>query len=245
VSRLDHGAERPSGDPALARRAISALGGRYSTELGIDLDDGGIEIERWALAATLFGTRISSTVAMRTYRALAQAGVHTIADAGRARYQELVELLDDGGYARYDFRTARRLSALAQVVRERLDGRVGRLAEEANARRLEEALDGLPGWGPVTVRLFLRELRGLWPGAHPPVDPRALLAAQHLGLHIGGNGDALHDLERLARAAGADPRDLEAALVRLSLAHRRRDACAGGDECRVLKSPPDGNGSLP
>ncbi len=29
---------------------------------------------------------------------------------------------------------------------------------------LRAALDALPGWGPVTIRLFLRELRGVWPG---------------------------------------------------------------------------------
>ena len=28
---------------------------------------------------------------------------------------------------------------------------------------LHAALDALPGWGRVTVRLFLRELRGVWP----------------------------------------------------------------------------------
>ena len=32
------------------------------------------------------------------------------------------------------------------------------------------ALADLPGWGPVTVGLSLRELRGVWPGAPPPLD---------------------------------------------------------------------------
>src|SRR5215510_7141520 len=39
----------------LARGAVSALGGRYSAELGIDVDAGDAQIERWFLAATLFG----------------------------------------------------------------------------------------------------------------------------------------------------------------------------------------------
>ena len=47
---------------------------------------------------------------------------------------------------------------------------------------LRAALDVLPGWGPVAIQLFLRELRGVWPGAQPPLDPRAEYAACHLGL---------------------------------------------------------------
>ena len=46
-----------------------------SLELGIDLDRDPEEVQRWALAAPLFGNRISTTVAMRTYRVLQQAGV--------------------------------------------------------------------------------------------------------------------------------------------------------------------------
>ena len=41
----------------LARQVVGMLGGRYSAELGIDVDAGDAEIERWFLAATLFGTR--------------------------------------------------------------------------------------------------------------------------------------------------------------------------------------------
>ena len=64
------------------------------------------EIDRWALAATLFGARISATIAERTFASLEQAGVHTIADAERRDVGTLIELLDAGGYARYDLRTS-------------------------------------------------------------------------------------------------------------------------------------------
>jgi hypothetical protein len=47
---------------------------------------------------------------------------------------------------------------------------------------LHQALDVLPGWGPVTIGLSLRELRGVWPGAQPPPGQRAASAASHLGL---------------------------------------------------------------
>jgi len=44
-------------EPQLARRLVEGIGGRYSRALGIDVDRGDEEIERWALAAALFGTR--------------------------------------------------------------------------------------------------------------------------------------------------------------------------------------------
>lgn len=47
---------------------------------------------------------------------------------------------------------------------------------------LHRALDVLPGWGTVTIQLFLRELRGVRPGAQPSLDQRAAAGARHLGL---------------------------------------------------------------
>src|SRR5262249_26746445 len=155
-------------------------------------------------------------VAMRTYRALASAGIATVQNVGGWSWEELVKLLDAGGYARYDYRMASRLQALAGAVQDRLQGRVESLAGLGDPRELEAALDALPGWGPVTVRVFLRELRGIWPGAEPEVDLRVAESARHLGLpapadRAGGAGW----LESVASAAALDARDLEAALMRL------------------------------
>ena len=209
-----------------ARRVVATLGGRFSLELGIDLDGGPEEVERWALAATLLGNRISTAVAMHTYRVLEHAGVTTIADAGNRSRQALVSLLDDGGYARYDERMASRLHALADVIDDRYDGCVSTLGEQAiDADELESALRTLPGWGPVTVRAFLRELRGVWPGADPELDERAAASARHV--HVPADPDALRSL---AVAAHLDFRDLEAGLLRLALCHDF-SACPGGEEC--------------
>jgi hypothetical protein len=217
-------------DAELAQRLVERLGGRYSLELGIDVDRGDAEVERWALAATLFGNRISSEIAVRTYRALAGAGVRTIADAGGRSWEELVALLDAGGYVRYDERTAGRLLALAAALSG--DGGVAAAGRRfVRQEELSAALDALPGWGPVTVRLFLRELRGVWRGAQPSLDERTVAAAEHLGLAADVRG-----LGRLAAAAGLDLRDLETALVRLAHLHRRGFAgCPGGSGCRVFE----------
>lgn len=220
-----------------AAAVVDRMGGRYSRELGIDVDAGAAEVERWFLASTLFGTRISAAVAGRTFGVLDRAGITRIVDARGFDWDDLVALLDAGGYARYDFRTATRLQELADAVSDRYAGAVGEIGRRfTDPSALVAALDDLPGWGPVTVGLFLRELRGVWPGAGLPLDERAEEAARHLGLLTGHERDALARLSRMAQDAGCDERDLESALVRLALAHRRTPWCPGRGECVVVST---------
>ena len=137
-------------------------------------DAGDTEIERWFIAATLFGTRISAAVAERTFRVLSDAGLARIGQARHIPQDDFIALLDEGGYARYDERTATRLRALSDMISERYDGRAAVIGRRFTTYpTLRAALDVLPGWGPVTIQLFLRELRGVWPGAQPPLDQRA------------------------------------------------------------------------
>ncbi len=82
-----------------------------------------------------------------------------------------------------------------------------------------------PGIGPATTNIFLRELRGIWPQADPPLSPLAQAAAEYLKLLPPGLSDreALRRLEQHWQAqpvADYDFADLEAALVRLG-----RDFC--------------------
>jgi len=150
-------------------------------------------------------------------------------------------LFDAGGYARYDFRTATRLQTLSEEVGRQFGGDVGEIGRRyIDPAALVALLDDLPGWGPVTVGLFLRELRGVWPGARLPLDPRASDAARHLDLLTGRERDGLARIQRIALQAGCDERDLEAALVRLGLAHRRTTECPGGHRCVFLESAPTG-----
>jgi len=216
-------------------RCLVAGGGRFSMALGIDVEAGEAEIDRWFMAATLFGARIPTTIAERTFLVLDEAGV-TVATARAFTWDDLVALLDRGGYARYDYKTATRLHALCDVLGERYDRRVGAIPDGAHTpAELEKALDDLPGWGPVTVGVFLRELRGVWPLASPALDPRAAACACHLGLVDERARDPLGRLRSLSSAAGVDLRDLEGALVRTALAHRADfRTCPGGWDCVVV-----------
>jgi hypothetical protein len=223
----------------VARLVVTALGGRYSSRLGIDVDAGEAEVERWFLAATLFGTRISAGVAERAFGVLDRAGLHRVTQARDIPWDDLVALLDEGGYVRYDFRTATRLQDLAEMIGERYGGQVSSIGRGfSRYPELYQALDMLPGWGPVTIQLFLRELRGVWPGAQPPLDQRAATAARHLGLAVRRNAKVdLAALKRLAGQSSVDLRDLEGGLVRLALTHRHRvDCCPGGPSCVLLRT---------
>ena len=158
----------------VAHSVVAVLGGRYSAGLGIDVDAGGAEVERWFLAATLFGARIPARVAERTFGVLAAAGLARIWQLRHVPSADLIAMLDAGGYARYDLRTATRLLQLCEIIDDRYDGQVGLIGRRFAAYpELRAALDALPGWGPVTVRLFLRELP---PGLawHPGQPARAL-----------------------------------------------------------------------
>ena len=221
----------------LVRRLV-ASGGRFSTALGIDVEGGDAEIDRWFLAATLFGARIPTTIAERTFLVLDGAGV-TVATARAFTWDDLVALLDRGGYVRYDYKTATRLHALCDALGEHYGGRVCAIPDNARTpAELETALDDLPGWGPVTVGVFLRELRGVWRLAAPALDPRAAACARHLGLVDARAPDPLGRVRSLSSAAGVDPRDLEGALVRTALAHRGGlGPCPGGRDCVALAHP--------
>jgi hypothetical protein len=142
------------------------------------------------------------------------------------------------GYAHYAGRAGMLLQSLCDMVGERYHGRAAAIGQRFTAYpALRASLEGLPGWGPGTSQQFLRELRGVWPGAQPPIDQRAAYAARHLGL--AGPDPAPLDITRLAQLADAchtDPRDLESGLVRLTLAHHRRGTapCPGGRHCAQL-----------
>ena len=133
-----------------------------------------------------------------------------------------------GGYARYDFKTATKLLAVMTALTDKYQGSLERVHElsqdyEDPEGRLRALAAGI---GPTTVNIFLRELRGIWVRAVPPLAPLAQRAGERLGLLTPGitPGEALKALTQewqTQPVAGFELADLEAALVRLELSHRR------------------------
>jgi hypothetical protein len=208
---------------------VRSRGGSHAAGLGIDLaaPDAG-ERFKWFLAAVLYGTRISETLATRTWRAFAARDVLTPARIVQTGWDGLVALLDAGGYVRYDYKTATKLLDVCTVLLRDYGGSLDALHDSAaGPRDLEARLKELgKGIGDATVGIFLRELRGLWSKAAPPLSSLALAAAGELG-YLQPGTDPAHALARLQRAwrdAGqpaAGFSGFEAALVREGLRLRR------------------------
>jgi endonuclease III len=211
----------------LISQVLARLPGRFAAELGLDVKAGPEARQQWFLAAILYGARISGKLAARTWRVFAGRGIYSPEAILEQGWDNLVVLLDAGGYARYDFKTATKLLQVMASLKEHYQGSLERLHEAAaDGEDLERRLQALaPGIGPATANIFLRELRGVWAKANPALSHLAQLAGEHLGLLPPGlsPGEALAALEAAwlkQPVPSRDFADLEAALVRLG-----RDYC--------------------
>jgi len=201
-------------------KLMAALAGRFSSEIGIDLLKGSSqEIFKWFLASKLYGARISSRSAARTYKEFKQRGVITPEKILETGWNGLVKILDDGGYVRYDYSTATKLLGITKELRTEYKGDLNRLHQEAmDTRDLEKRLKALgKGIGEVTANIFLRELRTIWSKAKPELSELVKLAARNLGL-IKPKKETLEALEQVwsvQKIPAKDFCDFEAALIRL------------------------------
>lgn len=208
------------------------MGGGFARGLGIQLEGGREgEVFRWFLAALLFGARISERIAVNTFAEFCRRGVVAPGRIQATGWDGLVAILDAGGYARYDFKTATKLLEVCGNLLRDYGGSLTQLhAASRDSQDLENRVMALgKGIGPVTANIFLRELRGVWSKADPAPSPLALLAAGNLGLVAGGGPQGALDELTSARLSEPASRpsltDLEAALVRLGRDFCRRKRC--------------------
>ena len=209
---------------------LSELGGGYAAALGIELDNLRPEaIYQWFLAAVLYGARISENLATRTWHEFERSGVlapQRILDTG---WEGLVQILDRGGYTRYDYKTATKLLEINRTLLADYSGDLNILhAASTDPVDLERRIMALgKGIGATTTGIFLRELRGRWEKATPPLSPLAIAAAKTIGFleERTSNDAALAMLQQQWREAGLKNgcfSDFEAALVRAGLRQRHK-----------------------
>ena len=159
----------------------------YSEELDIVLLSGNEpEVFKWFLASLLFGARISEKIARHTYRIFEKYALlepKTILKAGRDFL--INPIMREGGYVRYDGVASNKVLKNCQALLEEYEGKLTRLHEAArDSRDLERRLSLFPGVGPVTVNIFLRELRPVWRKADPDPLPRVLEVAENYGIEL-------------------------------------------------------------
>ncbi|WP_455569491.1 endonuclease, partial [Streptomyces smyrnaeus] len=108
-----------------------------------------------------------------------KAGMKDPKRMAQATWQQRVDALGEGGYRRYDERTATQLGRGAELLLDRWGGDVRRMRKDGD---VEGALREVPGIGPMGVSIFLREAQAVWPEYQPYLDDKALQGAERLGL---------------------------------------------------------------
>lgn len=178
--------------------------GSYSGELGLDLAKPEDRF-KWFLASILFAKRISADIAKKTYRRFEEEGLVTPEKILEAGWDRLVEVLDSGGYVRYDFSTASNLLNNMELLKNRYGSLEEIHRQSSGPRDLERRLQEFKGVGPVAVNIFLRELRGIWEKAKPRPSKMSIEISRKIGLR---------EVERY-----------ESALVRVKIEYCKREAC--------------------
>jgi len=218
---------------------LDNFGKKYSERLGINVEGkDSKEIFKWFLASILFGAPINESSAIKTYRCFEKHKVLTpqkILDTG---WHGLVDILDEGSYTRYDFKTADKLLEVMKNLINSYKGNLNLLHEQSkDSKNLEDRLKNLGrGIGDVTVSIFLRELRGIWKRANPMPTPLVILAARNLGIVKTENPeDVLKELKEFwekNKVFGKSFINFETALLILGKNFCRKKKC---EKCLVKK----------
>lgn len=133
--------------------------------LGIDLSSGDEhELFKWFLASFLFGKRIQQDIAVDAYRVIVEKHQRdTPRKLGNCTWQELVNMLGEGRYVRYDESTAERLLKLSEKLQNEYGGKISNIqAASENRKEFEKRLREFEGIGPKTVEIFMREAASVW-----------------------------------------------------------------------------------
>jgi len=208
---------------------LEKFGQKYSEMLGIRLKTGSdVEVFKWFLVSVLFGAPITESSVIKTYKCFEKHNVLTPRKILETGWDGLVEILDEGSYTRYDFKTADKLLLVMGNLEKRYNGSLSLLHQKAsNSIDLENRLKQLgKGIGNVTVSIFLRDLREIWEKADPKPTPSVVLAAKNLKIiETEQPQRALEELKlfwKKNRIAGYTFVNFETTLMRLGKDMRRK-----------------------
>jgi len=200
------------------RRKLSEIES-YSEEFGLDLKRKEDRF-KWFIASILFAKRISSRIAAKTFRRFMEEGLTTPKDILSAGWNKLVEVLDSGGYVRYDFSTATNILEAVRLLIEKYEGDIDKIHQKAkNPKDLERRLMEFKGIGPTATNIFLRELRRIWIKAKTKPSPIAVKIGRKLGLKDN------------------EVKEFEAKLVKIHLEYCKRKRCRECPVKNLCKTP--------
>ncbi|WP_326770062.1 endonuclease [Streptomyces sp. NBC_01591] len=197
---------------------LDRYGTTYAAEAGIRLRNTPQPLYQLLVLSDLLSARIRASVAVSAARALFAHGMRSPHRMAAATWQQRVDALGEGGYRRYDERTATQLGEGAQLLLDDYGDDLRRLREAADGDldALRAGLRRTPGIGPAGADIFVREVQAVWPEVAPFVDGKALQGAERLGLPA--SPAKLAELAELAEPTdGHGVAVLAAALVRAAL----------------------------
>ena len=134
-----------------------------AADLGFDLDSNREEeLFKLFLACLLFGRPIQTSIAKEVYHAIVVARLCSPDAILKAGWDELVRLLDETHYVRYDFSMATKRLETCGELKRRYGNVTTLIAESKTPRELSGKLREFKNIGPVTAKIFLREVPPRW-----------------------------------------------------------------------------------
>ncbi len=131
-----------------------------ASDLGIHLKrDDENALFKWFIASFLMGKRIQADIAAQAYRVIVEKHARdTVRKLSSCTHRELVSMLGEARYVRYDETTAARLLSLSKKMIDDYAGRILNIHVASEDRQaFEKRLSEFEGVGPKTVEIFMRD----------------------------------------------------------------------------------------
>ena len=130
----------------------------HALDFNLDVLSGDDDMFRWFLLTYLLGKPIQSSVAVRTWKLFLDRKLDAPWLILRMTDRQLVSLLHQGGYTRYQHVMTRALHTCMQQLVNQYEGSLYVMLEAASDEdELSKRLQELYGVGPKTAEIFMRE----------------------------------------------------------------------------------------
>ena len=129
-----------------------------AADLGLKVERKERVLFKWFLASYLFGKRIQQDIARQTWEVFMKHDIDTPKKIASKSWQQIVNLLGEGHYRRYDESMAHNLLDMSrELVRDYHGNLLNMFDECADPTEFSRRLQQLKGVGPKTAEIFLSE----------------------------------------------------------------------------------------
>lgn len=144
--------------PKPRKKARKTKPTHHAADFDLDVLSGDDDLFRWFLLTFLLGKPIQSTVAVKTWKLFIERKVDFPWAILQMSDRQLVSLLHQGGYTRYQHVMTKALKTCMEQLVNYYDGSLTLMIEGSeNEEELSRRLQKLYGVGPKTAEIFMRE----------------------------------------------------------------------------------------